>query len=321
MVTEAEVEDPVVEVLEADGKERMNQMKKVFLIVISLLLLTAGCVNDEKLIDNNSDKMIVYASFYPLYFLAEEIGGDNIDLRIIIPNGVDSHDYEPSMNQLKDVDKAQVFIYNGANFESWTDKLIGNVVDEDTTINASNSVDLIMNNGSPDPHIWLDPNNMIEIGEDIKDRFIELDGRNKEYYENNYEELYRKLKELDDRFLNELSVKKNGSIIVSHAAFAYMSERYGFGQIPVAGVSPDQEPSPRTIANIIDIAKEEGHEYIFLETVASPKTVNVIAEETNLITITLNPIEGLTEEEQKNGEDYISIMEDNLENLKKALVK
>ncbi len=109
--------------------------------------------------------------------------------------------------------------------------------------------------------------------------------------------------------------------MVSHAAFGYMADRYKFDQIPVAGgISPEQEPSPKTIANIIETSRKNDIKYIFLETLANPKTVSVIAEEANLKILTLNPIAGLTEEEQKNGEEYISIMETNLENLKKALV-
>lgn len=264
--------------------------------------------------------MVVYASFYPLSFLADEIGGDNIELRTVVPNGVESHDYEPSIRQLRDIENAQLFIYNGANFESWADKVVGNIIDKDRTINASELVDLIMVDNNPDPHIWLSPENMIKIGEAIKDKLILLDKTHKEDYENNFNDLASRLRELDNKFSEELSQKKRESIIVSHEAFTYMAERYGFKQIPVTGISPEQEPSPKTVAELIEIAKRENHKYIFLETLASPKTVQVIAKETGLKILTLNPVEGLTEEELRNGKDYISIMEENLENLKKALV-
>lgn len=295
-------------------------MKKSFLIVIVVLLLITGCSTEEQS-TNNSENLLVYTSFYPLYFLADEIGGENIDLKIVVPNDVDSHGYEPSMNKLKDLERAQVFIYNGSGFESWADRLIGSIIEEEITINASDSVDIIMKDGRPDPHIWLNPDNMIKIGEKIKERFVSLDQDNKEEYEENYNEMSSKLKELDNRFLNELENKKKGSIIVSHEAFDYMAERYGFEQISVAGISPEQEPGPGTIANIIETAEDEDYEYIFLETLVNSKTVRVIADETGLEILKLNPIEGLTEEEQAKGKDYISIMEDNLKNLKKALVK
>ncbi|NLJ78892.1 MAG: zinc ABC transporter solute-binding protein, partial [Tissierellia bacterium] len=109
-------------------------------------------------------------------------------------------------------------------------------------------------------------------------------------------------------------------ILVSHAAFDYMAERYGFHQIPVMGINPEQEPSPKAIADIIETATEGDYRYIFTEPLISPKTVEVIAREAGLKILVLNPIGGLTKEEEAAGEDYISIMKENLKNLEKALV-
>ena len=296
-------------------------MRKIIIIFILLILLITGCSPKGNSNKTVGEKPIVYTSFYPLYFLTNEIGRDNIDARMVIPIGVDSHDYEPSMKQLKDLEEADMFIYNGAGFEAWVDKLIGTIVDEEKTLRASDEVELIEISGTVDPHIWLNPENMNSIGEKIKDRLTSLDKENKDEHEKNFKDLSSRLKTLDNQFLEELTIKKKDTILVSHSAFAYMAKRYDFEQISVAGISPEQEPSPRTIANIIEIVEEEGYEYIFLETLANPKTVDIIAEEANLKTLVLNPIEGLTEEEVNNGEDYISIMGKNLENLKKALVE
>ena len=296
-------------------------MRKIIIIFILLILLITGCSPKGNSNKTVGEKPIVYTSFYPLYFLTNEIGRDNIDVRMVIPIGVDSHDYEPSMKQLKGLEEADIFIYNGAGFEAWVDKLIGTIVDEEKTLRASDEVELIEISGTVDPHIWLNPENMNSIGEKIKDRLTSLDKENKDEYEKNFKDLSSRLKTLDNQFLEELTIKKKDTILVSHSACAYMAKRYDFEQISVAGISPEQEPSPRTIANIIEIVEEEGYEYIFLETLANPKTVDIIAEEANLKTLVLNPIEGLTEEEVNNGEDYISIMGKNLENLKKALVE
>ncbi|MCF6465718.1 zinc ABC transporter substrate-binding lipoprotein ZnuA [Clostridium sp. Cult2] len=298
-----------------------ENMKKLIIIFTIITLLITGCSSRDISKESDGDKLLVYTSFYPLYFLADEIGGTNIDLKMVIPSGVDSHDYEPSMKQLKEIEQAEIFIYNGADFESWADKLIGTIVDEEKTLKASEAVELISDNGISDPHIWLNPENMNIIGKKIKERFILIDEKNKDEYEKNFNELSKRLITLDNQFMDELKNKKKDTILVSHSAFAYMAERYNFHQLSVAGISPEQEPSPRTIANIIEIVEREDYEYIFLETLANPKTVDIIAEETNLKTLILNPIEGLTEEEQNKGEDYISIMEKNLENLKKALVE
>ena len=314
-----EVAGPEAVALEVAGSERMMLMKKVSLIMVLVLLLT-GCTVKEKANNNHGEKLIVYTSFYPMYFLTDEIGKDNIELRMVIPTGVEAHDYEPSMKQLKEIEKADLFIYNGAGFESWADKLLETILDEKQTINASEEIELIKVDKVADPHIWLNPIYMNTIGERIKEELINLDGEHKEEYEENYQQLSDKLKKLDKEYLKTLEDKKRNTILVSHAAFAYMAERYEFDQIAVMGINPEQEPSPKTIADIIEIAKEEDFQYIFLETLANPKTVEVIAKESGLETLTLNPIEGLTEDEENKGEDYISIMERNLKNLKKALV-
>ncbi|NLW40956.1 MAG: zinc ABC transporter solute-binding protein [Tissierellia bacterium] len=297
-----------------------DNMKRIILTLIILTILITACANEKDIIKKSDERPIVYASFYPLYFITEEIGKDNIDLRLVIPNGVDSHHYEPSLKQLQDMEKAHLFIYNGAGFESWAEKLIGSIIDEERTLRASDYVDLIQIDGQVDPHIWLDPNNMNIIGEKVRDRLIEVDKANKDIYEKNYSKLSESLGKLDRDFRESLANKKKDTILVSHAAFGYMGKRYAFKQIAVAGISPEQEPSPGTIAQIIDLAEREGFQYIFLETLANPKTVDIIAEEGNLKILTLNPIEGLTEEEVSRGEDYISIMKENLNNLKKALV-
>ena len=295
-------------------------MKKLLIYLLLVTILLTGCAKNKSTVNNEEDKLMVYTSFYPMYFLANEIGGDYVIVKTVIPHGVDSHDYEPTVDQLRELNDAEVFIYNGVNFESWVNKLVGSIVDESITINASQYCDLIVNDGVTDPHLWLDPENMVKIGEVIKDRFIELDKENEEYYKANYKNLKERLEELDNKFFEELKEKSIDSIIVSHKAFGYMAKKYGFNQISVAGISPEQEPSPKAIANILDLVKDKDYKYIFLETLASPKTVEIIADEAGLKTLVLNPIEGLTEEEIENGKDYISIMEENLQNLKKALV-
>ena len=297
-------------------------MKKIIsLTMIVCLIFLSSCSSTPNVKSEVSEKLVVYTSFYPLYYLANQIGKDKIELKIIIPNGVEPHDYEPSMKKVQGVEKADIFIYNGANFEPWSDKLIENIgKGKITTVNASQAVELIKNDGVPDPHIWLNPLNMDKIGLEVKNALVLKDEKNKEFYENNYLELSKKLHELDQKYETVLKNKKKDIILVSHSAFSYMAKRYGLRQVAVAGITPDEEPSPKTMAKLVELAKEENIKYIFFETLASPKTADIIAKEANLKVLTLNPVAGLTKEEQKNGEDYISIMYKNLSNLKKVLV-
>lgn len=295
--------------------------KTIFIILLIALTFITACSNKDVNTNESGGKLVVYTSFYPQYYLAEEIGKDKISLNSIVPNGVEPHDFELTVKQIKEIQSANVLILNGANMEHWTDKLIKTINTEDMDIvDSSKYVNLIKTNGIDDPHIWLSPKNMNKIAYEIKEVFVKKDPGNGDFYENNYKELSKNLLELDKNYKNVLEDKKRDTILVSHAAFSYLADEYGFKQIAVTGISPEEEPSPGAMAELIDMAKAENMKYIFLETLASPKTANIIAEEANLEVLILNPIEGLTEEEQKNDEDYISIMEQNLLNLKKAMV-
>jgi len=301
---------------------RRNIMKKYISIVLIIAIsLLVGCANDNTTKKDTDGKLVVYTSFYPQYYLAKEIGKDKIDIHSIVPNGVEPHDFEPSMKQIKEVQNANIVVYNGADMEHWIDKLLETIDKKEVDIiNSSEFVELVKLEGRPDPHIWLDPLNMDKIGLEIKNSLVKMDEKNQEFYEKNYAELSSKLQKLNEEYEAVLKDKKRDTILVSHSAFTYITEKYDIEQISVTGISPEEEPSPKVISELIDIAKTKELEYIFLETLASPKTADIIAEEAKLEVLTLNPLEGLTKKEENNGEDYISIMEKNLENLKKALV-
>ncbi|KNF09535.1 ABC transporter zinc-binding lipoprotein ZnuA [Gottschalkia purinilytica] len=321
-------------------------MKRKLLILFTIMLMAAsGCSvqkSSKNVSENKNSKVKIYASIYPLSYLTKEIGKDKVDLHTIVPAGVEVHDYELSLRQTGKIGESDLFIFNGAGMESWGEKTANNVKDKGVkTINASEYVDLLdskeeenhkhendekhnhkdgHSHDGVDPHIWLNPLNMNEIGKQIKEALISIDKKNKDFYEKNYKELSEKLKGLDEKYNNTLKDKKKDTILVSHSAFGYLVNRYNIKQISVTGITPYAEPSPKTLANLIDIAKKEDIEYIFLEVLANPKSVEMISKEANLKVLTLNPIEGLTKEQEKKGIDYIDIMEENLNNLKKVLV-
>ncbi|SDZ06784.1 zinc transport system substrate-binding protein [Proteiniborus ethanoligenes] len=316
---------------------KTNIFKGTLIIIMMLTLLLSGC-SGKSPNGTYESGLKVYTSFYPVYYLAEQIGRDRIDLNVIIPNGSEPHDYEPSMKEMADVENGSIFIFNGAGMEPWAEKLAHNLNGKGIkTLNLSQYVKLIEvfeeehddhededhnhDHGLYDPHIWLDPINMERMAYEIMIEFSKLDNKNEDFYKRNYEELSLKLKELDLKYQMELSNKNRDTILVSHQAFGYMTKRYGLKQVSVTGITPHEEPSPKTIARLLDIIKDEGYEFIFLESLASPKVVELLAQEGNLKILELNPIGGLTKEQQDSKEDYITLMEQNLENLKKALVK
>ena len=149
--------------------------------------------------------------------------------------------------------------------------------------------------------------------------FAKADPDRKDDYKKNADAYIAKLQELDEAFKTELGGAKRKEFVTQHAAFGYLAKRYGLTQLPISGLSPDQEPSPNEMAEIVEFAKEHQVKTIFFETLVDPKVAQTVADELGARTDVLNPLEGLTEEEVGNNQDYIAIMRSNLEALKKAL--
>ncbi len=311
-------------------------MKRTIVLLLMTVFLLVGCSNDKLSndIDDNSrtEKLKISASTYPMYYIASEIGKDIVDLDVLVPMGVDPHEYELSLKETKELEHTDLFLYNGQGLEHWGEKVSDNMKSKDReVINASEYVELLeieendedvepSSHGDKDPHIWLNPINVDKIAKELSNKLKEMDEKNSEIYEKNYLELSDKLKTLDDRYNTELENRKQDTILVSHMAFAYLVDRYDLEQIAVTGISPQAEPSPKSISKLIDITQEKDLDYIFFEVLSSPKSVEMIAHEANLEVLELNPIGGITKEQFESGYDYIDIMEENLENLKKALV-
>jgi zinc transport system substrate-binding protein len=173
--------------------------------------------------------------------------------------------------------------------------------------------------GEFDPHIWLDPNRGKQMAAAIRDAIIEKDPDNRELYEANYEELETRFDALDAKFKEAVEQGDKDTIIVSHAAFAYLTEQYGLKQVAISGLSPSDEPSAKKLKEIIDTAKAYDVHTIFFDTLVSGKVAKTVQEEVGAEALVLNPLEGLTQEEEEAGEDYFSLMETNAENLAKAL--
>jgi len=311
----------------------MKIRKRSLCVIAGLLaaLLLTGCSQRELQTNIGQEKIQVYASIYPIYDFAQKIGRDRIDLKLVTPPGAEPHDWEPTAKSIAKMKEADVFIYNGAGFEGWVDKLV-QTIDSDSLIvvDASSGVELleakdhIHDHGHAqehqvDPHIWLDPIRAKKQAENIKNAFIQADPANRAFYEKNYGAFSEEIESLHKQYKEVLSSVRRKEIIVSHAAFGYLAERYGLEQIPISGISPQEEPSPAKMAQITKLCRDRQVKYIFLETLASPKLAEVLANETGARTAVLNPMGGLTQQEIDAGKDYFSIMKENLEVLKKAL--
>ncbi|WP_435171947.1 metal ABC transporter substrate-binding protein [Paenibacillus glycanilyticus] len=318
-------------------------LKKSIVLGAGLSLILAGCGNQTKEAASNEGKLKVVTTFYPMYEFSKQVAGDHAEVVALIPSGTEPHDWEPSAKDMAAIKDADVFVYNGI-VEGWVDSALSSAANEQrVVVEASMGITLMEGEEhdhehgeedhghgeeeehsheeeSPlDPHVWLDPVLAQQEVRAIQAALEQADPGNKEDYKKNADEYIAKLQELDLAFKDALTNAKHKEFVTQHAAFGYLAKQYGLTQIPISGLSPEQEPSPDEMAEVVEFAKEHQVQTIFFETLVDPKVAQVVADEIGAATAVLNPLEGLTAEDIKNNLDYIGVMTNNLEALKKAL--
>ncbi len=277
-------------------------------IVLTLICvgLLAGCGGDS-----SSEGRSVVAAFYPLAFATEQIGGDEIDLRNLTPAGVEPHDLELSGSDIRAIADADRVLYLGGGFQPALEDAI-----DSTSAHAVDLLDAVETRAGDeeehgvDPHVWLDPIRYAAIAERIGE---ELDRRPEA------DRFAAALRALDRDFRHGLSDCERDEIVTSHAAFGYLAERYGLRQVAITGVSPEAEPTPRDLEDVVRQVRAVGATTVFFETLVSPRLAETVAREVGAETAVLDPLEGLAEEDVAAGEDYFSVMRENLAALRKAL--
>ncbi len=294
----------------------------ILLIAILGYLLNTGIFKNS-ISNMQNNRIKVSASFYPLYFFSSEIGGEKAQTRNITPAGAEPHDYDPSTQDIAQIEDGNMLVLNGG-VEAWGDKIKDNL--KGTKVKIVIAGEGLLNKEleeegekMQDPHIWLNPQLAKKEAEKITQGYIALDPANTTYYKANESKLFAKLDELDSKYRQGLSSCLTKDIITSHAAFAYLAEQYGLRQVPISGISPDEEPSAQQLAEVAKFAKQNNVKYIFFESLVSPKLSETIAYEVGAKTMVLDPIEGISDDELKQGKNYFTVMEDNLKNLQIAL--
>lgn len=317
-------------------------------LLLALMLASTACGSGKS--GNVEGKINVVTTIYPLYYFAEQIGGEQAHVTNLIAAGVEPHDWTPKSRDLTDAGNAQLFIYNGAGLESWLNDFMPAIESggDVRTVEASYGIALINGEGEEeghdhgeeeeghdleeeeeghshehegdvDPHTWISPRSALTMAANIKDAFVAVDPAHQADYETRYEQLNERLKQLDAKFTDGLSPYAGRDIVVSHQAFGYLCRDYGLNQIAIMGLSPEAEPRAQDLLEISDYVKSHGIKTIFFEELVSDRLARTLANEADIDTMVLNPLEGLTPEQEKAGENYFSIMERNLENLQKAL--
>jgi zinc transport system substrate-binding protein len=309
--------------------------------IIAILIVIGGLgvyafFNSANVSDSDGDKISVVSSFYPLYFFASEIGGEHVNVRNITPAGVEPHDYEPTPQDVIAIEKSDVLVLNGAGFEPWSENVLSTIPTEKVVIAGEAFATLEGTEDEheerkeaphedeneehlTDPHVWLSPALARRMAERIRDGIIAADPENESDYRANADDLIAKLTALDSEFKNGLQLCARRDMITSHAAFAYIARDYNLRQVAISGLSPEEEPSAQELAEIVEFARQNNVKYIFFETLVPAAFSETVASEIGAQTLVLNPLEGLTSEEQTAGKNYFTEMRQNLTNLKIAL--
>jgi zinc transport system substrate-binding protein len=311
----------------------MKKNLSILAVVASLGLILTGCSSTESN-DDASGKVTVVAALYPLEFVATAIGGDLVDVVNVTPPGVEPHDLELTPSQIITLDDADLLLYisgfqpaleeaaeqspptasldvltlPGLNLLEATEDGHDHGTEEEHADEEKSA------EGVNDPHVWLDPERLIVVANAVAAKLSEVDPDNSKVYAANLEAFTAELETLDQKFLLGLASCERDLIVTAHAAFGYLADAYGLNQEAIAGISPESEPTPKRLNEIGKEAKADGTTTIFFETLASPKVAQTLADDLNIEAAVLDPIEGISE-----GQTYFSIMESNLEALRKAL--
>lgn len=269
------------------------------------------------------DAVAVVASFYPLQWMAQQVGGEHVAVSSLTPPGAEPHDLELTPTDVASVADADVVAFL-AGFQPAVDEAVdgfrGTVFDASVTANLSltftpieEGVEAADEAGATDPHFWLDPLRLSDVADAFAATLGEVDPSNAEVYTANANSLRDKLEALDDEFTTGLADCADTNLVTSHNAFGYLADRYGLDQVGITGLTPEEEPSPSDIAAVTDFVDANDVTTIYFETLVSPAIAETIAAETGAATRVLDPIEGLSDESE--GTDYLEVMRSNLANL------
>ncbi|UZP03904.1 zinc ABC transporter substrate-binding protein [Clostridium botulinum] len=300
-------------------------MKKRFFLTLSCILMSLfiiGCsnsnsTNESNKVNDDSKKLQVMVSIYPLKEFTEKIGGDKIEVTCLVPENMEPHDYEPKTKDFEKLMNSDIFIYNGLGMEHWIDS-VNNVVSDDKVlkVNSSDGIDVRKEGALVDPHSWLSLIQVQKQCENIKDALISLDETNKDTYEENYNKFKKELQGLYDEYsakFNDLSQK---DFITGHAAFGYLCRDFGLTQKSVENLYGEGEPTPKELENLVNFCKENNKKVIFSESLASPKVSETLASEVGAEVVPIYTLES-----SEDDMSYLDAMKSNLDKIYKSLSK
>ncbi len=298
----------------------MLKTASALLATAGLALSLTGCGSDGPAKDG---KLQVVASFYPIEYAVQQIGGDHVDASSLTPPGAEPHDLELTPKEVGSLTKADLLVYTKG-FQSAVDQASRNAP---KTLDLADTVHLDLSLGSittvggsdeegsgTDPHFWLDPTRMKSVGDAVAAELTRLDPAHKADYAANKVRFDTAMTTLDRQFSTGLKSCTNRTIVTGHAAFGYLAARYHLEQVGVTGVTPDQEPTPARLRDVATFVTKNQVSTIYTETLVSPAIAETVAKNTGAHTAVLDPIEGVTKDSA--GTNYLEIMRSNLKTLR-----
>lgn len=257
----------------------------------------------------SGDEVRVSAAFYPLQYVAGRVAGDLAAVENLTQPGAEPHDMELTIGQTAAVAEADLVIH-----ESGFQPAVDAAVEQNATGDVLDAVDVVGLEGD-DPHFWIDPGRMADLGDEVANRLSEIDPAHADDYAANADDLRADLEALDSAYRSGLADCERTTVVVSHDAFGYLA-KYGLDMEPIAGLSPEAEPTPRDLARLQELIRDEGITTVFSERLAPRQLTETLADDLGIGTAVLDPVEGL--DDDTAGEDYLSLMEQNLAALQKA---
>lgn len=305
----------------------------LLLLVVALSAAACGDATGEGAAPNGpAVSLSVVASFYPLAYAADRVGGEAVTVMNLTPAGVEPHDLELAPDDLEAIAQADVVVYLGGGFQPAVEEAV-EAEANGVTVDALDGLELLpptpeddpnhSDHGDDepigDPHVWLDPARYAAVVDRVADAFVGARPADAETLLANADAFRDELTALDGGFRRGLAECATRLMITNHAAFGYLAAAYDLDQRAISGLSPGSEPDPARLAELAEQAQTEGVTTVFTEDLLPPEVAETLAAEAGLETAVLSPLEGLTEPQMAAGDDYVSVMRRNLEALRDGL--
>ena len=282
-----------------------------------LAVLLAGCASTDDSTPAVGETLEVAAAFYPLQYVAEQVGGDAVSVTSLTKPGAEPHDLELAPQDVVALNDADLTVYLSG-FQPALDDAVADGT-EGEVLDVSGSADLTLTDGdgATDPHFWLDPMRLADVADAVAAKLADSAPDHAAAFEQNAAALRDELVALDREFAAGLKTCDSRLLVTSHAAFGYLADAYDLDQVGLTGLTPEAEPAPSDLAEVTDIVRDNDVQTIFYETLVSPDVAETVASATGASTAVLDPIEGLTD--SSAGDDYLSVMQSNLASLRDGL--